>query len=224
MDDETVKQLLSLLPRLPEENRARVMAAATGIDTAAPRRGLSNKERSMPYYKEKYGMALKPTLDQLIADPSYDAVFLFANFPSLKKNTLYLSIYQGWLWLIGKADPDKRYRRLKEACEIRRNAAGFIIQRKVNNVKTEFKKPDIIRKTEAPKPTSWLQQVEDYLESGEEGKPFKLEKLTMSAEEVDSLKASLSQLTNVKFVIETHCIKLLKLTEEQLKELAALQQ
>ena len=46
----------------------------------------------------------------------------------------------------------------------------------------------------------------------------------MSAEEVDSLKASLSQLTNVKFVIETHCIKLLKLTEEQLKELAALQQ
>ncbi len=118
----------------------------------------------VPYYTERFGMMLKPSLDAIIEDNTKVAIFDVKKL-GLSINACYCRIYQGWLWLIDNADPEGKYKLLKASCVIPRGQTTL----RIEFSKTLKFKPLEAQITGGLETMQWREKLLDYIENTPDG-------------------------------------------------------
>jgi len=190
-----------------------VQAAVVDVVIGNRPKGWSRRSNA-PYYKEKYALEAKEVIDGMIKD-RMDRVYDYAEFESklnMSRNTVYLRVNQSFAYLVDKMDDiDHTYARFMEMIHIERvRGVGVMIKMipefRNSNV-SSFVPTQVIPHEQIPQ---WKEDMLEYLEKGEAGKPFFRDKLALSTEEIEDIKASLYGLKGVIHNITAHSIKIVK--------------
>lgn len=116
-----IQLLMARIHELIQQNpdAANEIALATDAIPAAKNiRSLLMKNREkLSYYNEEWAKAIKPTLDKLI-ETRIPQHFYLKDFPGISKQTLFLRIYNSWLWLRDNQDPEGKYQKLWDETEL----------------------------------------------------------------------------------------------------------
>lgn len=197
MTDEELKALSKLFSNEHARN------AALNITTSNEVRGNMS---SAPYYKAKYAQQLIPALRALTEDGK-PRIFLYADFPSYSKYTLYLRIYQSFLYLADKLDENSEFKNLREVTQVRRSKAGIVIEITSGNKKTL----ESHAVSEPRNEFKWREDVRDFIVSGEPGQKYVNNDIALSLEDVTELENMLKDLPGIVSVIKFDSIKILKI-------------
>src|SRR5205814_4602866 len=97
LDRLSKEQLIELLQafqslvKTPEGQKLFVQKLNQANNTIIQRRA-----NTMPYYREKFAKELKITIDEMLNDKK-NRIYLFKNFKSISRNSLYLRVHQAFL-------------------------------------------------------------------------------------------------------------------------------
>lgn len=155
-----------------------------------------SRTASAPYYKEAFGNALKPHLDKIHEDNDY---IIYFDCPKLRMSVAacYARVYQGWRWLIDKADPDGKYRLLKASCQIDRGR---------NSVRISFGKVGRLKMLEGETfkmAKGWREQLVDYVENAPDGSdPLEVKSIPFTDEDLDWLGTYLGAVDEIVATIK----------------------
>jgi len=157
------------------------------------------------YYKEQYGEWMKNVLDDM-HDRQVSKLLPYANFPDLKRNSLYLLINQSMLYVLENMETsDMKYKRLTDRIKIDRTDPRGI-QLMLQEAMTG-KAEDVVPKVEKPK---WKEKMEKWLDDNDDPMPFVQSNLLLTPQERDQLILEVSGLSNVMYSITCREIKLIK--------------
>jgi hypothetical protein len=158
------------------------------------------------YYKESYALWLKKDLDQMIADRQ-SVVYRYDKWPRVRPSALYQRIIQALMYVLDELDPDGTYKRLREQIRITRpNGVGVVLS--FDEVLEG--QPQGERFVGAAEKPRWYKKMFDYLEDMEIVEPFHIDKLMLTPEEVEQIKAELDGLSNIMFSVTSREIKIIK--------------
>lgn len=163
------------------------------------------------YYKEVYAKQLLLTLDGMMVDKQ-DRLWLYDEWKKYTPNTLYQRINLSVRYILDNLDPDKKYKNFREQIDIFRDrkilAIRMTMRQEFRDDITGVFTPQIAHPSaEMPK---WRLKIEEWVETAEVGgRPFVLEKLALSPEEVKQLKTEFMG-TDILAAINAISIKLVK--------------
>ena len=168
------------------------------------------------YYKPIYGMQMKREADKMLAnrqDLTYKYSVWCVGKMSLSEKTLYTRINQSVRYLCEKLD-DKTatYKRWKCMTDI--NIIPDVGVR--ISFKPEFRDSDISdfsgtvseSRDVAPR---WKVDMDSWLDDNDNEKPFIIDGLMLSKDEVKNIKIALAGLSNVQAVVTSEKIQIIKL-------------
>lgn len=205
---QRIQELVVQNPGAAEE----IALATNAIPAARSVRSLLMKNREkISYYSEEWGKAIKPVLDTMIAtrNPQH---FYLKDFPNLAKKTLYLRIYNSWLWLIDNQDPDGIYQKLKNETEISQAYA--------TGIRIEFKDTAPAVMPAAPVNVSLdsifkLQnKISEFLEKPlDHDMMFDEKGLSLNQEQIESIEAGLPPKSPPKFnwIVEHDRVRIMRI-------------
>ena len=123
--------------------------------------------------------------------------------------TLYLRIYQGWLWLNDNHPDKQKYIELKAASQIvQRPRVGVRIKRK-GTVDTPLKGEEVEERFDDINRLQNL--ITEFLETPiEQDSIFEQKNLSLSADNIDKIKDGLAGITGVISIVETNRVKILR--------------
>ena len=171
-----------------------------------------SRRSNATYYREPYALQIRDTIDAMWADRQ-DRLFRYSDWKHMSHNSVYLRINQSIRYLVDNLDPDHKYARFLQMVAITRERnigvkITFNEEYRFSDTST-FSPSPIIPKSEAPK---WKQKIETWLEESEPGdKPFILEGLMLTPEEIKDLKLQFAGLKNVGASISGSTIRLIKM-------------
>lgn len=220
LEDKTLEYVRELAIQIQKDpsQRGRVLKLLTGDSNAAIARLLSIRKHNMPYYKAHFAMELKFILDRMIQSRRTQE-FRYIDFPRLSKHSLYLKVYQSFLYLIDHADPDGEYIKLRNDTEIFKSENGVRI-RCVNKDRAPLNVAEEVDDAAPPLPP-WRVKIDGFLQNGKVGEKLIIDKLSLTTEQVEDLQTLLQEVDGVLFKLEPHRVLLVKPRPE---DLAALQQ
>ena len=168
---------------------------------------LMGNRAKQPYYTEKCALALQPILDH-IYDTKEAWEFKCADNPALTVRTMYLKVYQSWLWLCDKHPQKEKYRELK--------GKTMIAQRRGIGVRIYFR--DTAEALQGSKVDltfdnfSKLQnEITKFLEQElTQSALFDRDGLSLSEEQINDIKDSLAGTDVTKVIVETSRVRILR--------------
>lgn len=175
------------------------------------RRAMTKMQRtSLSYYKEKYALALIPILKQ-VHETQKPLYFLLSDFePKISIRTLYLRIYQGWRWLMDYHADKDFYTSLWSANKIK-----MLPGKGVAIMPEEYIEVNL-SPHESSKSLFTAAQLQRHITEAIE-KPvteptivYEQTDLSLTEDEISSIKDSLAGITNIVSIVESHRIKILK--------------
>lgn len=171
-----------------------------------------SRRSNATYYREQYALQMKSTIDQMWIDRQ-DRFYSYETWKHMSHNSVYLRLNQSLRYLVDNLDPDKKYARFLQMVSItreRNKGVKITFNEEFRHADTSsFSPAPVIPKSEAPK---WKQKIEMWLEESEPGdKPFLLEGLMLSPEEVREVKLTFAGLKNVGASISHSTIRLIKM-------------
>lgn len=157
-----------------------------------------------PYYKKKYALGVKEVLDWMM-EHKKPRKWVYADFPSTNKASLYQKIMQGKEFLLDNMDPDGRYKKFDLCVKVDRkqkDALYFHIQYHMLNMANsedieDLSKAGFVKSEEL----SWRDRLENFLENGKPGESFKKEGLALDESEITELETTLCTLTTIVYNI-----------------------
>jgi len=144
------------------------------------------------YYKEQYGLWMKDVLDDMDSR-QVSKLLPYANFPSLKRASLYLMINQAMLYVLECMEtPELKYKKITDRIRIDRTSQQGIqlVLKEAEIGKVE----DLIPKAETPK---WKEKLDKWLEDMDDPMPFIQTNLLLTPEQRDQVILELSGLTSI---------------------------
>lgn len=164
------------------------------------------------YYNERHAFEVKKLLDE-IEKSQNDGMVMYADFPHLSKNSLYLRINQGFRYLIDSMDfdPPNKYRSLRDFVKITRDKKGIRISIRKVGSDTPLTAQKVVP---LEKSLEWKDRMEDFFESSKPGDRFEQDNLDLSDEEINDIKESCIQLTNFLLDITSDHIKILHISDD----------
>jgi hypothetical protein len=170
-----------------------------------------SKRARAPYYRRRFAEEIKSVIDRLL-DDKRDKIFLYASFPTLSKNSLYLKIHQAFLFLVEEMDDEKMtYRNAKDNIAITKESTGILLTWVPNSpalTTAEDAKDNLIR-------NEWKNQLDKFLEQAEQGEKLSLTGLHLTQDDLDTLDISLCQLKNFAYKLSPREIHVLRLKDVQ---------
>lgn len=180
---EYVRELAIQLANDPAQ-RGRVMKILAGDGTSTLARLLKQRNHNMPYYKSHFAQEIKFVLDRMIANKRTQE-FRYVDYPRLSKHSLYLKVYQSFLWLIDFQDPDGAYITLRNQVDIKKCPQGVRIKH-VNSDPSPLNVAEEVDETVEIIP-EWRTKMDDFIEKAAHGEKLVLDKLKLKPEEVEEL-------------------------------------
>ena len=171
-----------------------------------------SRRSTATYYGQQYAIQIKAVLDAMMADKQ-DRWYYYKEWPHMSHTSVYLRINQSLRYLLEVMDPDHRYSTFMSTVAITRErnvGVKLTVKEEYRDgaLKT-FIPVAIVPSLELPK---WKQKIEKWLEESEPGdKPFILEGLMLTSEEVKNLKIEFLGLSNIISSITSSSIKLIKI-------------
>jgi hypothetical protein len=171
-----------------------------------------SRRSNATYYREAYALQMKATIDAMWEDRQ-DRFYSYETWKHMSHNSVYLRINQSIRYLVDNLDPEHKYARFMQMVSItreRNKGVKITFNEEYRFADTSsFSPAPVIPQSETPK---WKQKIETWLEESEPGdKPFILEGLMLSAEEVRELKLQFAGLKNVGASISASTIRLIKM-------------
>ena len=177
-----------------------------------------------PYYKEFYANQIKNEIDKMIQNKS-SIIYRYSTFcegdGAFSRQTLYLRVNHSIRYLLDNMDtPDKRYATWKKIVNITRdNKRGgvvieFIPEFRGGESDKPFTGDQVTSDAIVPKTAGmpkWTVDMNNYLEDEDATKPFHVEGLALSPEEIFNLKVSLGELNNIMFSVTSSTLKIIKM-------------
>ncbi len=192
------------------------MVAAKVVDLIVHNKPSGWGRRSQaPYFKEVFAKQIKIDIDKMIdnGNPLLYRYSLHCNKETgVSKGTLYSRIYQSIRYLLEHMDADKRYRKWADTVRLKRESPGIVIRYITglsDQTKTGFAAEEILPRDHIPK---WRLLMEEWLE-GTSVKPFCIEGLVLTAEEITELRQQLSRLDGIESSISSSSIKIIRTNE-----------
>ena len=207
---ETLREISIQINRDPTA-KARFMRVLVGDNTPeniARAAIAGNARNNMPYYREHFAQELLPILDGMIADRRTRA-FRYDNFPGIRPRSLYLKVYQSFLYVVDMLDTeDAKYLKLHNETEVtkRRDSVQIrFIEMDRIPLRADTVDEGITKK-------DWRNKVDQFVDHGKAGEVLLIEKISLSDEEVQDLKDSLLQIPDAALlrIITGTRIKLIK--------------
>lgn len=218
MEEEIDKEIaiLSLLRKVNEllgNNQNLADSVSEKLDLlpeGAKMRGmLINKRRDQSYYKESYAKLLYPVLDSMI-EHHRDVDFKLINNPGVSLRTLYLRVYQSWLWIMDNTN-DPKYRKLYEESKISQiKDVGVRIKYRGEpdsmNHEILTEKPDNLLAIQAKIDAFLAQDItkDTLFDSDGEGA------LSLSEEQITRIQEGLAGIPNLTVRIESSRIRIMR--------------
>lgn len=208
-------RILGLLDQLAHElGNDPVLAdkMALRMETSAGGRKLRDtlirRRSEQSYYNSEYAAALKPYLDNI--EEANPVIFSKASFGGkVAIRTIYLRVYQAWLFLMDHDADALKYRGLKDRYEITQNPHDVRIRKKERMpvtlpAKIQAEQHDDIRALQ--------ERIDEFLtkEMETEMQVFEQNKLSLSEESIDIIKDSLTGLEGITFKVEKNLVKILR--------------
>jgi len=172
---------------------------------------LMRKRKDLSYYNKPCADALRPILDRMIESREAQE-FHISDYPHMSVRTIYLKIYQAWLWLIDHDDPDQKYANLKRDTKIPQKTAyvRIIFKDSIGSIGTLHAHPvnldmDHIGKLQA--------KISDFLDMAiTEDTMFDEKKLSLTDEQLATIRDSVAGIPEsmAKFMIEPTRIRILR--------------
>lgn len=169
---------------------------------------VSQRRAALSYYTEEHAEQIRPWLDKHIEDGK-PVEFKLSHYPNTALRTLYLRIYQGWLWLNDNHPDKQKYIELKAASQIvQRPRVGVRIKRK-GTVDTPLKGEEVEERFDDINRLQNL--ITEFLETPiEQDSIFEQKNLSLSADNIDKIKDGLAGITGVISIVETNRVKILR--------------
>lgn len=204
-----ILSLMQDIHKLLGTDAALASSVAEKLDTLEAGRNLRKmlvtRRADQPYYNERSGLALKPILDSIIETRNAYELRLADN-PRLTVRTLYLKVYQAWLWLIDNHTDRDKYAQLKAECQIQ--------QRPNSGVRIIYRVGAIVGSAVLPEldDLNKLQnKITKFIEEPiETDKMFEQDKLSLNPEQIELLSTSLRSIPDVRFNITASKVKILR--------------
>lgn len=222
IDDDTLALLAALKARLPEATGKAIIKTALGLTntiTGPQKQAMADERRMfrMPYYRKKYADAIKSTMDCMLQDKTKDAVFAYSMLARVKPTTLLQMIHQGMLFLCDNEDPTGEYKRLRGMIEVKKTPTAVIVRRKAVNDELVLQ-PQMVDST-VTDDHGWKAQLEEFIDSADEGTKLILKNQNLTQDEVKFIQEQIAMAPNIRGVVSNNSVKLLKLTEQQMRDL-----
>lgn len=121
-----------------------------------------------PYFKEKYALKVKETIDAILADKSKTIIWKVEGRP----NSLYLRFNQGKEYLLEMMDPDCKYLSAIPNITVKRSFTnepiGLLIYWNQANTPESVRIEEVKDEPKADKPTktNWRNKLEKFVEEG----------------------------------------------------------
>lgn len=208
-------RILGLLDQLAFElgsDAALAERMAARMETSAGGRKLRNliinRRAEQSYYKEEFALALKPYLDAI--ETSNPVLFLKASFGNIAIRTIYLRVYQSWLWLMDHHADKEKYKELKSRFEIQQNKHDVRIRRK-----TSVADVTLVGTTQSEQHDDLVplqNRIDEFLrkEMVLEHELFEENNLSLNQESIDVILDSLAGLEGIIAKVEKNCVKILR--------------
>ena len=172
-----------------------------------------SRKSNATYYKSVYAEQFIKVLDAMF-DDRQDRMYRYDQWKHMTPASVYLRVNQSIRYLLDNMDPDQKYAKLLDMiCITRERNVGvkLTFREEFRNGSSEFSPSSVVPAAEMPR---WKQRIEDWLNECEPGgKPFILENLLLSPEEVRDLKLEFVGITNVMSSITSNSIKLIKVND-----------
>jgi len=176
-----------------------------------------SRRSNAPYYREVYALEVKAVIDRMLVD-RLDSCYDYEHFKKIGMNrdTVYTRVYQGIRYLLDNLDTeDHKYARFMEMVRLERDRGVGVVLRFIPEFReanvSSFTPTKVIPKEKVPQ---WKDDITEYLEKGEAGKPLFIDKLALTTEEINDIKLSLHGLKGVISNITAHSIKIIKTNYE----------
>lgn len=171
------------------------------------RQVIMNRRGELSYYSEDYAMALKPYLDNI--DNANPVLFLRSSFSNIAVRTIYLRVYQAWLWLIDHHPDKAKYLELR---------SRYVIQQNKHDVRIAAKRTapaELFGKVQSDAYDDVLpiqNKIDEFLrkEMTQEMEIFEQKNMSLSPESMDLILDSLTGLDGIIAKVEPNCVKILR--------------
>lgn len=216
MSEETDKQIRERLSAIfPSE----VVASRVVDMVTAKRPDGWGRHSNAPYYKEFFARQTQEQIDKMIASrESGNPVAIIYRWDTfcnektgMSRNTLYNRFNQSLNFLLKFLDPMGKYEKWYQTVTVDRTSkVGLTIEfmpEFLGSGSSSFEPEFVIPKAHT---SVWRREMEEWLE-GESFVPFVKEGLALNPEEIEQIKAQISQLINVKCSITSHAVKIIRL-------------
>lgn len=220
VEDKTLAYIKELAIQIQKDPsaRGRIIKALSGNPNKDIARLLSIRQHNMPYYKEQFANEIKPVLDRMMLSKKAQE-FKYATFPRLSKHSLYLKLYQAFLWLIDHDDPDGKYITLRQDIEIFKATEG-VRMRFINRDKTLLNNATEIEDEAAKPKPNWQLKIDDFIANSKQGEKLIIDRnLALTDEEVNDVRVQLTGLEGILSKVESGRILLVKPKPEDLEAL-----
>lgn len=159
-----------------------------------------------PYYRETYALAIKDSIDDMIATNA-ERMFEYSA-TNISRNSLYSKVRQAFMYLKDNMDhPDNRYAILWDKVVFLRGKRGVCIMFKVRK---ENLQSEAVAKTTDTNIDDLDQEIMNFLEDPEIPASKEWE-VSISDDDVVRIKNDLRQIAGIKFLVKTTRISIIKL-------------
>ena len=182
-----------------------------------------SKSTNATYYRERYAIELRGTLDEMMAEHAQgiyeNRLFRYDESP-LSKNSLYLYVQQSRQYLLDNLDPDGKYAKFMEYIRWgKRHGLGIEIKydRMICSPGTTIRASKVVE--EDKQSAVWKDKLDKFLETAPERATLVIDKLALSEEEIAEVESQITGLQNVLFDIKSSRIKIAKLSPAEYQAL-----
>ena len=202
-DAKLLHKLLQEDSSLSEEDRAFIV-------TMTMKSGLNEKpitwsnSSTAAYYKPKFALWLKPSLDKMISNPLCDVRMKLADYPGITVATLGKRVEQSWAYLMDHADPTGVYANLRTLCKVCPEGMNISIRWKLRvstiesarldlerGISTVSKEGELIPRLnsgsdsdeEGNSNSQWRKKLDNFLDNAQEGEELKIDSVILEEDD-----------------------------------------
>jgi hypothetical protein len=193
--------------------RAKIFNEVDKMDIKKP---VHWKRRSTAsYYRERFGLEFKETIDKMLADERKEDVLYSYNVYcapdyGMTPNTLYTRLYQSMKYMLDYMDtPDHKYEDAMSKIELSRKKGVGILLSFMPDVKLGKPfLPETVKR--ADESASWKQELIDWMNTPHEiGERKIVDKLTLTESEVNDWTIRLNNSESYTAVVTSNAIKVM---------------
>jgi hypothetical protein len=177
-------------------------------DKEKKRRSNWSKLANAPYYRKRYALELKAVVDDML-QKGCDKEYRYDDYVDLSHKTIYLRLNQAKLFLLDELDPDLFYKENFQRISITQEKTGVRL-----SLMKEITSMAPVDVGLDEKKSEWQDKITKYLETAKIGDaPLRIDKLSLTAEEVEIQKESFINIPGVSAFITATEILIVKFEE-----------